>query len=91
MVLNLTLEEVLERASVQLKERINYSINAMRKAEKVALKYSEDGFFLGFSGGKDSQALYHLAHLAGVKFTAHFSPTSIDPPPEYSLHKKELS
>lgn len=38
------------------------------------------GYFLAFSGGKDSQALYHIAELAGVKFTAHFSPTTVDPP-----------
>lgn len=37
-------------------------------------------FFLRFSGGKDSQALIHIAQLAGVKFKAHFSPTTIDPP-----------
>lgn len=39
-----------------------------------------DGFYLAFSGGKDSQALYHIAELAGVKFKAHMSPTTVDPP-----------
>ena len=37
-------------------------------------------FYLAFSGGKDSQALYHLAVMAGVKFKAHMSLTSVDPP-----------
>lgn len=40
----------------------------------------ENGFYLAFSGGKDSQALYHIAKLAGVKFKAHMNLTSIDPP-----------
>ena len=39
-----------------------------------------EGYFLAFSGGKDSQAVYHLAKLAGVKFDAHYSLTTVDPP-----------
>ena len=64
-----------------LVQKIDYSISVLKKAEKLALKYDpEDGFYLAFSGGKDSQCLYHVAQLAGVKFKAHFSPTSVDPP-----------
>lgn len=64
-----------------LKQKIEYSIQLLKKAEKLAMRYdSEDGFFLAFSGGKDSQALYHIAEMAGVKFKAHFSPTTVDPP-----------
>ena len=43
------------------------------------MKYSEDGYYLAFSGGKDSQSLFHVAQLAGVKFKAHMNLTSIDP------------
>ena len=39
-----------------------------------------DGYFLAFSGGKDSQCVYHIAKMAGVKFDAHYSVTSVDPP-----------
>lgn len=61
--------------------KIDYSIALLRKAESLALKYDhDDGFYLAFSGGKDSQCLYHVAQLAGVRFKAHFSPTSVDPP-----------
>jgi phosphoadenosine phosphosulfate reductase len=38
------------------------------------------GYFLAFSGGKDSQCIYHLAEMSGVKFDAHYSVTSVDPP-----------
>ena len=38
------------------------------------------GYYLAFSAGKDSQALYHVAELAGVKFEAHMNLTSVDPP-----------
>jgi len=40
----------------------------------------EEGYFVAFSGGKDSQCVYHLCKMAGVKFDAHFSLTSVDPP-----------
>ena len=39
-----------------------------------------DGYYLAFSGGKDSQCIYHLAQIAGVKFDAHYRVTSVDPP-----------
>lgn len=61
-------------------EKIQNSIQILRKSESLALRYSEKGYYLAFSGGKDSQALYHIAKLAGVKFEAHYSLTTIDPP-----------
>lgn len=52
-----------------LKYRMDKSIALLRKAEHLAKMYDpEDGFYLAFSGGKDSQALYHIAQMAGVKF-----------------------
>jgi len=40
----------------------------------------EEGYYLAFSGGKDSQCIYHLAVEAGVKFDAHYNITGIDHP-----------
>lgn len=39
-----------------------------------------EGYFVAFSGGKDSQCIYHLCKMAGVKFDAHYHVTSVDPP-----------
>lgn len=39
----------------------------------------KEGYMLGFSGGKDSVVIYHLAKMAEVKFTAHFAVTTVDP------------
>jgi phosphoadenosine phosphosulfate reductase len=39
-----------------------------------------EGYYLAFSGGKDSQCIYHLAVEAGVKFDAHYNLTTVDPP-----------
>ena len=66
---------------MNLQSKIEYSIALLRKCEQMALDMdSENGFYLAFSGGKDSQALYHIAKMAGVKFKAHMNLTSVDPP-----------
>lgn len=39
-----------------------------------------EGYYVAFSGGKDSQCVYHLCKMAGVKFDAHYAITSVDPP-----------
>lgn len=65
---------------MSLQQKIDYSINLLRRAEPMALRMSDKGFFLAFSGGKDSQCLYHIAKEAGVKFEAHYQLTTLDPP-----------
>ena len=46
------------------------------------LKHYEppEGYYLAFSGGKDSIVIKRLAEMSGVKFDAHYSVTTIDPP-----------
>ena len=39
-----------------------------------------EGYYLCFSGGKDSCVIKALADMAGVKYDAHYSVTSVDPP-----------
>lgn len=39
-----------------------------------------EGYYLAFSGGKDSVCVKALADLAGVKYDAHYSITTVDPP-----------
>ena len=81
MNVSITYEDALKKAWPGLRYKMEQSVALIRKAEKLALTYDPDnGFYLAFSGGKDSQALYHIAQLAGVRYKAHFSPTSVDPP-----------
>lgn len=40
----------------------------------------EEGYFLAFSGGKDSVVVKALADMAKVKYDAHYAITSVDPP-----------
>ena len=63
-----------------LKDKVKDSIMLIQRAEKLALKMSEeDGFWVGFSGGKDSQVLLDLVKSAGVKFKAVYNVTTNDP------------
>ena len=48
--------------------------------EKIKAFEPAEGYYLAFSGGKDSQCIYHLCKMAGVKFDAHYRVTSVDPP-----------
>lgn len=40
----------------------------------------EEGYFIAFGGGKDSCVVLALAKMAGVKYDAHYSVTTVDPP-----------
>lgn len=55
-------------------DRVQTAIDRLRNFEPP------EGYHLAFSGGKDSQCIYHLAKQAGVKFDAHYNVTSVDPP-----------
>lgn len=64
-----------------LNAKIEYSIALIRRGEKLALALSPDeGYIVGFSGGKDSLVLLDIVRRSGVKFVAHYSVTSNDPP-----------
>lgn len=40
----------------------------------------DEGYFVAFSGGKDSVVIKVLCELAGVPYEAHYSVTTVDPP-----------
>ena len=40
----------------------------------------DEGYYLCFSGGKDSVVIKALADMAGVKYDAHYNVTGVDPP-----------
>lgn len=51
-----------------------------RSIDRLQAFEPPEGYYLAFSGGKDSQCIYHLAKEAGVKFDAHYNLTTVDPP-----------
>ncbi len=56
------------------KNKVEIAIERLRTFEPP------EGYYLSFSGGKDSMVIYDLAIRAGVKFDAHYNMTGIDPP-----------
>lgn len=63
-----------------LQEKIGHSLALIRKAERLALVMQPNiGFHVGFSGGKDSQAVLELVKMAGVKYRAVYNVTTNDP------------
>lgn len=58
----------------EILDKVEMSIERLKAFEP------EEGYYVAFSGGKDSQCVYHLCKMAGVKFDAHYSVTSVDPP-----------
>ena len=47
-----------------------------------------EGYYLAFSGGKDSVVVYDIAVKSGVKFDAHYCVSPIDPPQIYKFIKE---
>ena len=59
--------------------------NGLDKVEKAIKRLQlyepkDEGYYLCFSGGKDSVVIKALADIAGVKYDAHYSVSSVDPP-----------
>lgn len=65
---------MLHGVGVTLDELVDQSIALIREHEPMK------GYWLAFSGGKDSVVIKRLAEMAGVKFEAHYNVTTIDPP-----------
>ena len=57
-----------------VEDKVEMSIEALRTFEP------KEGYYLAFSGGKDSVVVKALCDMAGVKYDAHYSVTSVDPP-----------
>ncbi|MDD7647253.1 MAG: hypothetical protein PUJ35_08435 [Ruminococcus bromii] len=57
-----------------LSEKVQTAIQRLKAFEPA------DGYFLAYSGGKDSDCIKILAQLAGVKFEAVHNLTTVDAP-----------
>ncbi len=56
------------------------AIERLRTFEPNALAKHPDGYYVAYSGGKDSDVILDLVRRSGVKYTAHHSLTTCDPP-----------
>ena len=65
---------MLGQLNIYGKDKVEAAIELLRMFEPP------EGYYLAFSGGKDSICIYYLAKMAGVSFTAHHNHTTVDPP-----------
>lgn len=65
---------VVTQLNLAGQDRVEVAIERLRMMEPP------EGYYLAYSGGKDSTALLALARLAGVRFDAHYQLTTVDPP-----------
>lgn len=56
------------------RDKVQMAIDLLRDFEPP------EGYYLAFSGGKDSCVVKALCDMAGVKYDAHYHVTSVDPP-----------
>ena len=56
------------------------AIDRLRCFEPEALEMHPDGYYVAYSGGKDSDVILDLVRRSGVKYTAHHNLTTCDPP-----------
>ncbi len=55
-------------------DKVNLAIRRIKLHEPI------EGYYVAFSGGKDSCVILDLVKRAGVKFDAHLNITTVDPP-----------
>lgn len=71
--------------------KILKSIGLLQMYERKAIDMNKNGYYLAFSGGKDSIVIKQLAIEAGIKFKSFYNLTTIDPPELVQFIKKHHS
>lgn len=70
------------------RDKVKIAVELLQHYENMT---AEAGYYLAFSGGKDSCVIKELANMAGVKYDAHYNLTTIDPPELVHFIKREHS
>lgn len=73
-----------------LQEKVERSIKLLKTYEDVALSRCPKGYIVGYSGGKDSDALVELFFISGVKFHIIHNHTTIDAPETVYYIRKRM-
>lgn len=65
---------MIHQLNIYGKDKVQVAIERLKSFEPP------EGYYLAFSGGKDSVVIKALADMAGVKYDAHYTNTTVDPP-----------
>ena len=65
---------MIHQLNIYGKDKVQVAIDRLKSFEP------QEGYYQAFSGGKDSVVIKALADMAGVKYDAHYTNTTVDPP-----------
>lgn len=74
---------MLGQLNIYEKDKVEVAIQRLQIFEP------KEGYYLAFSGGKDSVVIKALADMANVRYDAHYNITTVDPPELVQFIKKE--
>lgn len=74
---------MLGQLNFENKNKVEIAIERLKQFEP------QEGYYIGVSGGKDSDAIVKLAKMAGVKYDLHHQLTGIDAPQTNYYIKKQ--
>jgi len=73
---------LVEHTLFGIRDKVQIAIDRIRQFEPL------EGYYVAFSGGKDSCVILDLVKRAGVKYDAHYNLTTVDPPELVQFIKK---
>lgn len=71
---------MIHQINLEGKDKVEVAIERIKDFATIFKSEADRGYYLAFSGGKDSVVCKKLLDLAGVKYDAHYRITSVDPP-----------
>jgi len=74
---------LIEQQLFEKRDKVQEAIKTLQELEP------KEGYYVADSGGKDSDVIYALVHMAGVKADYHHGLTTIDPP-DVIYHMREF-
>lgn len=74
------LEAIDAACAISLPRKVERAIALLREYEARALATHPEGYYVCYSGGKDSGCIKRLCELAGVRHTLNYNVTTLDPP-----------
>lgn len=79
---------MIHQLNIEGKDKVEVAIERIQDFATLFKSEADQGYYLAFSGGKDSVVVKRLLDMAGVKYDAHYQITSVDPPELVRFIKK---
>lgn len=80
---------MIHQMNLDGKDKVDVAIERIKDFATLFKSEADQGYFLAFSGGKDSVVVKRLLDMAGVKYDTHYQITTVDPPELVRFIKRE--